>query len=152
MLDSHWVKFVQNIFRLLNIDALLPPEELRIAISAIKNQDELNAFLADLAAKKRKIEQFDPCPFCGATITNVISNGRMGCAACYDHFGQFIGTTITKVQKSSKHCGKRPKSSTNEVDALKKKMDEAAKEERYEDAAIYRDKIKSLMNQSVSVQ
>lgn len=138
-----WMNFLKKIFKLLNIDKILPEYEYTQALMMIKNKDELNEFLSLL--KPVESNEIPPCT-CGTTINNITNEARIGCEHCYEHFHAFLKPIIQRVQGAEKHVGKRPTRSnfTKELNKLQKAMDVAIKEERYEEAAQYRDRIKEI--------
>ena len=48
------------------------------------------------------------CQGCGASIADIIANGRPGCCACYLHFADEIESAISKAQGQLRHVGKTP--------------------------------------------
>jgi protein arginine kinase activator len=96
-----------------------------------------------------------PCPKCGASFEDMIRTEKVGCAHCYDHFGDVLNVVLKRLQKTElKHVGKVPKNWKNKKAAErdigdylkdeKKTMAIAVKEEDYERAAILRDKIAAV--------
>lgn len=103
----------------------------------------------------------DRCDSCGSTFNDIVSSGLVGCADCYDKFADKLQPSIFKLHGNAKHVGKnitytevpdepqskeeaaaeQPKS---ELEKLKEDMKLAIKEQRFEDAAVIRDKIKEL--------
>jgi protein-arginine kinase activator protein McsA len=164
--DVLWKSFLKSIFSLLTIDKLLPKEEYSLALDSIKNKDQLNSFLYDLAQQRQKVQEILPCPQCGVELKEIVNQTKMGCSKCYDHFKEIIQQVISKVQNGAiKHVGKVPKCKDEvkdetvpeipaepsaeppqetELDKLNREMDLAILQERYEDAAGLRDKIKEL--------
>lgn len=142
-----WRTFLHTIFHYLRIDQIIPPEELEAIIPTIKNKNDLNEFLENLAEKKRQLQETPPCPQCGLDLHSLLTEARIGCDQCYTHFHDFIRAMVQRVQdNSTKHEGKRPKSQAQKLDLakLEREMAAAIKDERYEDAAVIRDQIKSL--------
>lgn len=89
-----------------------------------------------------KIEQPDlyKCE-CGSSIQDIKNKG-IGCPECYNNFNDLI-LLIPRIQNgANKHFGKVPR--FRDLETLRKNMNRAIKEERYEEAVIYRDKIKEL--------
>ncbi|MDD6603508.1 MAG: UvrB/UvrC motif-containing protein [Eubacteriales bacterium] len=95
----------------------------------------------------------DRCPGCGASLNDIINNGRVGCAHCYDKFEDRLIPGIEKIHGKTKHIGKNvtytesvenPVESAESIDSLKEELRQAIKEQRFEDAAVIRDKIKSI--------
>ena len=46
------------------------------------------------------------CPKCGTTLTDLYSDGRMGCASCYDTFRDVIQRALVVLHGASRHVGK----------------------------------------------
>jgi protein arginine kinase activator len=93
----------------------------------------------------------DVCPFCGSTMDDIKSSGRLGCSQCYFTFENQVDVLLRRIQGSSFHVGRRtskPESQTfNDqmmVRELKKKLNDAVKREDYEKAAKLRDEIQSI--------
>lgn len=111
----------------------------------------------------RRINQ---CNSCGELYDDFIKTGLLGCPECYDMFEERLDPVLKHIQGSTRHVGRKPlnisekikntgenivkkiKTSkdpkNNELEELKKDLDKAIEEERYEDAAIIRDKIKNI--------
>jgi protein arginine kinase activator len=104
------------------------------------------------------------CINCGLTSPELIYDGRPGCPSCYKYFNSVFGS-VSKNSNEKKYTGKKPSNyveilnnknaipeiNNNYFDLLdtKYKLEEKLKmaviEERYEDAAILRDKIKEVI-------
>lgn len=94
-----------------------------------------------------KTDDLAPCPRCGVTLDQVVRNSRVGCAECYDHFGEPLSYIIAAVQfgGETKHTGRIPetfkRSSAEAVGAIKfatelaQKIKIATRQEDYEEAA-----------------
>lgn len=143
-----WHNYLNAIFNKLHIDQILSEDEIADAIDSIKNHHDLNDFLDGLMKRQDldEVKSVAPCPCCEMTLVEVLREGKLGCGGCYDVFTEYLTPIIMQVQENNiKHIGKHPKQFQDpDVEKLEKEMKAAAKEERYEDAAIYRDQIKSL--------
>ena len=102
------------------------------------------------------------CKTCGMTYNDFINTGMFGCSDCYDVFSNPIDSLLKNLHGTSKHIGRGIKSASleesqkikpkkqekdkkkDELENLKKDLEKAIKEERYEDAAKIRDKIKEI--------
>jgi len=91
------------------------------------------------------------CPVCGAAFSDIAKSGKVGCADCYKTFQSDLLPYLKRVHGSTKHTGKVPVSApivvveTGEtVDSLRMELNRLVSEEKYEEAAIIRDKIKKL--------
>ena len=88
------------------------------------------------------------CTTCGLTLKELAKNGRMGCAACYDTFGDTLRDIVKSVQKSPNHAGKAPAHHLQHEDRaqrlaeLEQSLRCAIAEERYEDCVRLRDDIR----------
>lgn len=93
------------------------------------------------------------CEGCGMTFEEFKETGKFGCAKCYDTFAERIEPLVKRIHGSEGHKGRTPKSGstaqspeTSEVEKLKIELDELVKLEKFEEAAIVRDKIKAIEN------
>lgn len=105
------------------------------------------------------------CKKCGTTYEDFINEGLFGCSECYDTFSNPIDSLLKNLHGTARHIGRgvntveKEKSNNNsekaeklksdsnkneksEKEYLKKQLEKAISEERYEDAAIIRDKMK----------
>ena len=81
-----------------------------------------------------------PCPSCGMSKEELISFCKMGCPDCYSHFSE-SSLILNSIQDSKVHLGKRI---SNELENLKKEMEEAVAVENYELAAEIKKKVDAL--------
>ncbi len=90
------------------------------------------------------------CKRCGLSSNEFKRHGRLGCPDCYDYLKPLIDPMLGNMHKSNSHRGKIPHRSFDNLKLNKRlrELDEelriAVKEERYEEAAVCRDKIKNL--------
>lgn len=90
------------------------------------------------------------CDKCGMSFSEFQRIGKMGCARCYELFGDQIRSIIKRLHGSMQHTGKAPsriergRRNEKEIYELKKLLEEAIKNEEYEKAAEIRDRIKEL--------
>ncbi len=100
----------------------------------------------------------DSCSSCGTTVSDIINSGRVGCADCYDKFEDRLMPSIEKLHGKTKHIGKNVTYTTttnsddevpkNSIETLKEELKKAVQEQRFEDAAVLRDKIKGFGKES----
>ena len=92
----------------------------------------------------------DSCDAYGSTFEDFKKTGRLGSAECYTRFKDQLEPILRDMQRGTRHAGKHPSSFNPEYVAvysnLRKELDLAVKEERYEDAALIRDKIDDIKN------
>ena len=111
------------------------------------------------AAALNSLAGIDRCTYCGSSFNDVVNSGQVGCAHCYDKFDDMLAPSIEKLHGRAKHIGKsvtytEEPEAENEAKTQAEPIDEAKKlradlklavqEQRFEDAAVIRDKIKAL--------
>lgn len=89
------------------------------------------------------------CSGCGATFEEIKRTGKVGCAKCYDEFGERLNLSIEKIHGVSNHCGKKPSEDPNEalqkeISELNEKMKVCIEKQEFEEAAKIRDRIKEI--------
>ena len=95
------------------------------------------------------------CAVCGMTQSTFRKTGRLGCARCYQTFGEGMDNLLKAMHKGVRHTGKVPvwaqgsggQEAVETVDRLaelRAKLDEAVAGERYEEAVRLRDEIRRL--------
>lgn len=90
------------------------------------------------------------CNTCGATFSDIVSGGMVGCPQCYNVFYAKLAPTVKKAHGRTRHYGKIPLSSAprlnsqTRIETLKKRMKTAVETENFELAAKLRDTIKQL--------
>lgn len=98
------------------------------------------------------------CKTCGLSFDDIVNNGRLGCPDCYETFESRLDPILKRMQGANRHMGRlgkipektekntatpqKKEPEEQEIETLEKKLKEAIKEERYEDAAKIRDEIK----------
>ena len=94
------------------------------------------------------------CPGCGMTQTDFKKSGRLGCAQCYDTFGDGLAPLLKSMHKGEQHIGKTPPghsdnmASAERLKLLRRDLDHAIKSENFEAAAELRDRIKKMEQES----
>lgn len=48
------------------------------------------------------------CKQCGATLADIIADGRPGCCACYTRFAEEVERAVLAAQGRTRHTGKLP--------------------------------------------
>lgn len=88
------------------------------------------------------------CPSCGFTQADFKKTGRLGCAHCYQTFGEGLEALLKTMHKGTRHAGKVPEGMRRTQDLekrlgdLQSELDQAVKAEDFEHAAVLRDDIK----------
>ena len=111
-------------------------------------EDMLSDFFSVL--KPQSIPSSIVCKTCGTTHEQFKKSGFVGCSDCYDVFGEDVEKILSRIQPDVNHKGKiagvkgEQIQKANKIKELKEKLKRAVLEERYEEAAKLRDKIKEF--------
>jgi len=100
------------------------------------------------------------CTVCGFGFNDYKKDGKLGCPRCYNSMSEFITSVIINHHGDKRHTGKSPrynektycsdddlknyKVNDENANDLQAQLESAIDEERYEEAAILRDKIRGL--------
>jgi protein arginine kinase activator len=79
------------------------------------------------------------CPGCGKSFADFRKTGLFGCARCYDAFDAHLERLFRRVQGVAGH---RPAQTVPDLDGLERALQEAVKQEAFEEAAALRDRIR----------
>ncbi len=100
------------------------------------------------------VKRPEQCPSCGMTAEVLKKTGRVGCAQCYTVFSESLGSILRAMHKGMRHEGKVPhhqaarRERSRKLKEFKEQLDKAVEEERFEDAAKFRDAILSVEKQT----
>jgi protein arginine kinase activator len=117
-------------------------------LSGLLNFDSPN-FVSGQAGSGQQLR----CPTCGLTYNQFSQAGRFGCANCYQAFQPRLDPLLRRIHGSTTHTGKVPKRGggvfhlKKELARLKAEQQEKIDQERFEEAAVLRDKIRQLEQQ-----
>jgi len=88
------------------------------------------------------------CPVCKTTLREFKTTGKLGCSNCYNTFDEEIQKIIKKIAPNSTHKQEAlsaPKTTKiDKISKLKQDLEQAVKEERYEDAGRIKKQIQKL--------
>jgi protein arginine kinase activator len=90
------------------------------------------------------------CGACGLSPAMFKETGRLGCPECYRDLNAFVVGMLRNLHRGVEHRGKVPERSVermnraNRLSELERDLDSAVLDERYEDAATYRDEIRQI--------
>ena len=93
------------------------------------------------------------CVVCGFSQADFKKTGRLGCAACYDTFGEGLQSLLKTMHKGTNHVGKIPARLMRELEldtqlrGLRENLERAVQSEDYESAAEIRDQLKQIESQ-----
>ena len=119
-------------------------------------QPEADAFPREIVSAR--------CPKCSTTWDRLRQDGRAGCGQCYVAFNDRLITVMEKMQRGAHHIGKSPRAALkrqrrlqqlrtkrdHRLEMLNQRLKEAVAQEKYEDAAQLRDKIKIVSSTIVA--
>ena len=134
--------------------AEISPYQKKLA-GAQANLDSILAGLLASEKEKKRITDVDiTCRGCGLPFASYRESLFLGCAQCYDSFGEHLLGDLRKFHGSTSHQGKVPKlmqskiAMRQDIQQVRRQMEAAIEQENFELAAQLRDKIKSLKKQS----
>lgn len=90
------------------------------------------------------------CEKCGQTYDEFSNGGKFGCGECYATFKNKLDPLIKGIHGHTHHKGKIPKHSSQDIilkreeDNIRIELEDAVKQERFERAAVLRDKLKNI--------
>lgn len=93
------------------------------------------------------------CAKCGTAFSDIVRDGKVGCAECYRTFYDKLLPSIQRIHGKIKHSGKISQSAPADVkvetkeekiEKLKAQMNDAVAKQEFEQAAKIRDEIKAL--------
>ena len=90
------------------------------------------------------------CEACGLKFVEFRNHGRLGCPHDYDAFKEDLLPLLESVHGDVKHVGKSPRrlpkarGAQQELTQLRRKLSQAVADEKYEEAARIRDRIREL--------
>jgi len=116
-------------------------------------QTSLAGMLASMFGEvlSAKPADYKKCPICGATFSGIAQSGKVGCAECYSTFSAELMPYLKRVHGSTEHIGKIPNNAPlvvmpkeETVEHLRMELNRLVAAEKYEEAAVLRDKIKEM--------
>jgi len=124
-----------------------------------KSKFSVADFLAGLAEglKPDELEKETQirCSTCGLSYAEFRRSGKLGCGDCYSSFASRIDPLLRRIHGSTRHEGKVIRKTgaraemKRELADLQKQLDAAVRDEKFEDAASLRDKMKVIQTTMV---
>ncbi|MEQ1633165.1 MAG: UvrB/UvrC motif-containing protein [Planctomycetota bacterium] len=109
----------------------------------------LEDLLGTVQGKSARSRRDPACPGCGLTMQSWKNTGRLGCPRCYESFRADLVPLLRRVHESSQHRGRLPgavpvaaAAPIHDLKDLRKRLDDAVRGERYEEAARLRDELR----------
>ena len=106
--------------------------------------------LLQMSAQRVRREPAVTCPECGLTLADFRQRGRLGCPKDYDLFAPYLHELLERVHGATRHTGRKPGvdeaalARMQRVTELQHALENAIREEAYENAARIRDELKTL--------
>lgn len=146
-----------TVFLTQIIEGKMQKVNLCEACSKQKGVDDPTGFaLADLLLGLGAAQEIERnpagirCPDCGFSQVDFKKTGRLGCSACYDAFAEGLAMMIRNMHRGVVHTGKVParlaaaRLREQELASLNSNLEKAVQEEKFEEAASLRDRIRIL--------
>lgn len=133
-------------------------EEFRMpAMSDLFGNSFLGNFLGAGVAAMNSLAGIERCSTCGSSFDDIVKGGHIGCSDCYEKFSDRLEPSFKKIHGKTKHIGKfisyeegetqsaaEEKPEKDTAENLRQQLADAIKEQRFEDAAVLRDKINEI--------
>ncbi len=110
-----------------------------------------------LTSKKKKSNpSVKICKVCGYSLDDFLKTETASCPKCYEYFKTEISRSIKKIHRENKHIGKISNKNITDRDVetkinqFKEKIELLIKIEKYEEAALIRDKLEYLKKDLIS--
>jgi protein arginine kinase activator len=116
-----------------------------LGASLPKEPEESSTSADEVTATDKKT-----CPVCGITFQEFRTAGRLGCPHDYVFFAEELGPLLTNIHVDVEHRGKKSRRHPEGTDRytelvrLRRELREAVQSEKYEQASILRDQIRTL--------
>ncbi|MEI8138735.1 MAG: UvrB/UvrC motif-containing protein [bacterium] len=121
----------------------------------VQNVMSIPEILFGLGASETKEEgqqSTSSCPHCHLRGCDFKKTARLGCPHCYEAFAKELGPMLAAMHKGIKHIGKIPEYLRQSLEKsalcedLQRKLEGAIRDEKYEEAAFLRDRIREAGN------
>lgn len=130
-------------------------------LNSNQNTISLNNFLDEIFQSKDNKKLDVPyettnnliCSHCQSSYTDFVNTGKLGCPHCYQSFFTDLKPLLRQIHGSITHVGKIPHHTQNklslkqEIAKLQEQIQICINTEEFEQAAIIRDRIKTLQRQ-----
>lgn len=117
---------------------------------------DLGDFFGNFFSKPKAISasKTERCEKCGMSFEEIVKNGKIGCAGCYEKFYEMLLPSVQRIHGKTQHNGKvasvsaekevaKEKTKEEIIAELQAEMKTAIEEQNFERAAEIRDEIKA---------
>lgn len=127
-------------------------EQLGAAPAPPKIGPEVLENLLASALSGRRSVRTEVCPGCHLTLSEFRSKGRLGCPRCYETFRAELMPLLQRIHEAQAHTGRlpavlatgTPQSDERSLSDVRRRLEDAVRGERYEEAARLRDELRRL--------
>lgn len=110
----------------------------------------LEDLLGSMKSARARAPRTEACPGCGLKLADFRSKGRLGCPRCYETFRQELMPLLQRIHEAQTHRGRLPAtmpeapapSDDRRLGDLRRRLEDAVRGERYEEAARLRDELR----------
>lgn len=112
----------------------------------------LEDLLGGMKQPRRTARATEACPGCGLTPADFRQKGRLGCPRCYETFRNELVPLLQRIHEAQQHNGRLPGVTAapptppdeRSLSDVRKRLEDAVRGERYEEAARLRDELRKL--------
>lgn len=130
-------------------------KKMELSLAKGDIQSFLSSIMSVLSKEKKGDQPGPVCSVCGLSYAEFEHTGHLGCAQCYRDFADQLKPMLQKIHGRTQHAGRKPTAFVPDprdelntrIVELRQKMDDAVAAENFEDAAKYRDELRSLTQQ-----
>ncbi|MFP4176712.1 MAG: UvrB/UvrC motif-containing protein [Planctomycetota bacterium] len=122
---------------------------------SFSSSDILSQLIGALAPELERVES-QRCPDCGINYLEFRQNLTFGCPTDYEVFSEPLDELLEGLHGATKHTGRVPRGTAQRrnrgprLEMLRRELQAAVEEERFEEAARIRDEIAELENEGVT--
>lgn len=121
---------------------LIPEPEQELNVPAL-----LKFLLGKVSESAIAEPAHDICPQCGMKYAQFTAQGRLGCPGDYEAFHDELESLLLRIHQHTRHVGKVPMRLRARIqqaqrEEMLQQLQNAVRDERYEDAALLRDQLR----------
>ncbi|MFN3241592.1 MAG: UvrB/UvrC motif-containing protein [Planctomycetota bacterium] len=125
-----------------------PPKQPKFSSEML--EDLLGGLKEPGETERRSAPRVECCPGCGMAPGDFRQKGRLGCPRCYEAFRHELMPLLQRIHEAQSHTGRLPSTMADapiehdapDLSQLRKKLEDAVRGERYEEAAQLRDELR----------